>query len=150
MGCSIGEILMRPSWLPHHAFQYTKPIFLTNSLIAVTFIICVTAVSKILAGVYFAVSIVSYLMYKFDKQIAQTTKKKRQTYQGRIPEKNLHILDALGGWPGALVSRTVYQHKTSKISFIRIFWLTVAINIAITYALLIHYADNPLLSLLRN
>lgn len=58
--------------------------------------------------------------------------------------------DVLGGWPGALVSRAVYKHKTSKISFIRIFWLTVAINIAITYALLIHYADNPLLSLLRN
>lgn len=131
-------------------YSANMPKFLINSLIAIAFIVCVASVSKILAGAYFAVSVVSYLMYKFDKQIAQTTKKKSQEYQSRIPEKNLHILDVLGGWPGALVSRAVYKHKTSKISFIRIFWLTVAINIAITYALLIHYADNPLLSLLRN
>ena len=126
------------------------PKFLINILIATTFIVCVASASKILAGLYFFVSVVSYLMYKFDKQIARSPKKKSHEYQGRIPEKNLHILDTLGGWPGALVSRAVYNHKTSKISFIRLFWLTVAINIAITYALLIHYADNPLLSLLRN
>ncbi|ATD64357.1 DUF1294 domain-containing protein [Neisseria weixii] len=126
------------------------PRFLINILIATVFTVCVASVSKILAGLYFAVSVVSYLMYKFDKQIARNPKKKSYEYQGRIPEKNLHILDTLGGWPGALVSRAVYNHKTSKISFIRLFWLTVAINIAITYALLIHYADNPLLSLLRN
>ncbi|WP_416191331.1 DUF1294 domain-containing protein [Neisseria sp. CCUG12390] len=126
------------------------PYFFTNSLIAAAFAVFVGLHSKILLGLYFVLSIASYFMYKFDKQIAQTRKKKNDEYQGRIPEKNLHILDVCGGWPGALVSRAVYRHKTSKASFIRIFWLTVAINIAITYALLIHYADNPLLSLLRN
>lgn len=126
------------------------PEFLTGSLTALAFLAATAYFSVILAAVYFILSVVSYLMYKFDKQIAVTRKKKKQEYQGRTPEKNLHLADVLGGWPGALVSRAVYNHKTSKTSFIRIFWLTVAINIAITYALLIHYADNPLLALLRN
>ncbi|WP_425437491.1 DUF1294 domain-containing protein [Neisseria iguanae] len=33
----------------------------------------------------------------------------------------MHILDRLGGWPGALISCAVYKHKTSKTCFIRIF-----------------------------
>lgn len=127
------------------------PKFLTNSLIGIAFIALVASYSKIAALAYLVLSAASYLMYKFDKQIAQTPRKKKaDEYQDRIPEKNLHIVDLLGGWPGALISRALYNHKTSKVSFVRIFRLTVAINIAITYALLIHYADNPILSMLRN
>lgn len=126
------------------------PKFLACSLTALAFLAVTAYFSVVLAAVYFILSTVSYLMYKFDKQIAVTPKKKKQAYRARIPEKNLHLADILGGWPGALVSRAVYNHKTSKPGFIRLFWLTAAINIAMTYALLIHYADNPLLALLRN
>ena len=34
----------------------------------------------------------------------------------------------LGGWPGALVGRKVFRHKTSKQPFRTIFWCTVIAN----------------------
>ncbi|PSJ80769.1 cold shock domain-containing protein [Neisseria iguanae] len=61
--------------------------FLINSLISATFTVLVPSASKILASLYIAISAVPYLMYKFDKQITQNSKKKSQEYQGRILEK---------------------------------------------------------------
>ncbi|MCP1659915.1 DUF1294 domain-containing protein [Neisseria perflava] len=125
------------------------PKFLTNILIAVVFLAAVAYFSVKLAVLYLLFSLISFILYRNDKQIAQKSSK-NSGYIGRVPEKNLHLADIIGGWPGALIARAAYNHKTSKTRFIRIFWLSVAINIAITYGLLIHYTDNPLLSLLKN
>ena len=37
-------------------------------------------------------------------------------------------IDLMGGWPGALVARRVFRHKTSKQPFRTIFWATVIVN----------------------
>lgn len=123
--------------------------FLTNSLIAATFLAVVAYFSLPVAILYMLASAVSFFLYRQDKLTAQQTRGE-SGYLNRTPEKSLHLADLFGGWPGGLIARSAFRHKTRKRSFIIKFWFTVAINIAITYALLIHYADNPLLSMLRN
>ncbi len=46
----------------------------------------------------------------------------------RIPEKQLHAVALLGGWPGALLAQQLLRHKTQKASFQGIFWLIVALH----------------------
>jgi uncharacterized membrane protein YsdA (DUF1294 family)/cold shock CspA family protein len=63
----------------------------------------------------------AFLMYGADKAAAQ---------QGRwrTSESALHTIAVVGGWPGALVARRVFRHKTVKQPFRTIFWLTVIAN----------------------
>ncbi len=48
----------------------------------------------------------------------------------RIPEKTLHILGALGGWPGSVLGQQLFRHKTIKPVFRSILMLTVAVHLA--------------------
>ena len=126
---------------------------LINSVIAVVFLTVVAVLSNKLFFIYVLISIAAFILYQQDKQTAMESARKirrKNEYQNRIPENKLHAFSLLGGWPGALVARAAFRHKTKKVPFVQIFWLTVAINIAITYALLIHYADNPLTNFLKN
>jgi uncharacterized membrane protein YsdA (DUF1294 family)/cold shock CspA family protein len=61
------------------------------------------------------------LLYGVDKSAAQ---------QGRwrTAESTLHAIALVGGWPGALVARQVFRHKTTKQPFRTIFWFTVIAN----------------------
>ena len=45
----------------------------------------------------------------------------------RIPEKTLHLLAILGGWPGAVLGQQMFRHKTVKPVFRSIL---VAIGVA--------------------
>lgn len=53
----------------------------------------------------------------------------------RTPETTLHLLGILGGWPGALIARHAFRHKTRKQPFVFVFWLVAAINVAATLAI---------------
>jgi uncharacterized membrane protein YsdA (DUF1294 family)/cold shock CspA family protein len=44
----------------------------------------------------------------------------------RLPEAHLHLLELLGGWPGAFLAQRRFRHKCSKGSFLFVFWLIVA------------------------
>ena len=37
----------------------------------------------------------------------------------------------MGGWPGALVARHQFRHKTSKVVFRIGYWLSVGLNVAV-------------------
>ena len=76
-------------------------------------------------------SAVSLVMYRHDKQIALNSNG-QEGFIGRVPEMRLHWLDFLGGWPGGLVARHLFHHKTSKPSFIRLFWLSVLLNVMLS------------------
>jgi uncharacterized membrane protein YsdA (DUF1294 family)/cold shock CspA family protein len=78
----------------------------------------------VLLGAYLGLSALSYLMYWWDKSAAQNGNR-------RTPENNLHLMDILGGWPGALVAQQQFHHKTAKPSFQMAFWVTVFLNVAI-------------------
>jgi len=54
---------------------------------------------------------------------------KRET--SRIPEKRLHLLAVLGGWPGAVLGQKWFRHKTVKPVFRAILALTSWLHIGI-------------------
>ena len=60
----------------------------------------------------------SYWIYAVDKRRAQAG-------EWRVPESQLHLLELLGGWPGAFLAQRRLRHKCSKRSFQCVFWLIV-------------------------
>lgn len=71
---------------------------------------------------YGLLSLVCLGVYAHDKRQAQAG-------QWRTPESTLHSLALLGGWPGALLAQQWLRHKSSKASFLRVFWCTVVLNV---------------------
>lgn len=67
---------------------------------------------------YMLMSVFSVLQYWCDKHNAQRG-------QWRIPERHLHTVALLGGWPGALIAQKLMRHKTQKTVFQSVFWLIV-------------------------
>lgn len=67
---------------------------------------------------YPVLSLLTLVLYRHDKQRAMAG-------GPRTPEKTLHLLELLGGWPGALVAQQVYRHKTRKVEYQLVFWLIV-------------------------
>ena len=53
---------------------------------------------------------VTYLAYFVDKRAAVRG-------EWRIPERNLHALEMLGGWSGALLAQKTLHHKNKKKSY---------------------------------
>ena len=70
---------------------------------------------------YCGMSVITYVLYAWDKAAAQSGGR-------RTAEKTLHMLALFGGWPGALCAQQVERHKSRKQSFLRVFWITVALN----------------------
>ena len=93
------------------------------SLVAIFGVAATGMMPHFLAGVYLLLGVTSYLMYGSDKAAAERG-------ASRTPENNLHLVDFLGGWPGALIAQQKFRHKTMKKSYQFVFWLTVAFNIA--------------------
>ncbi len=83
----------------------------------------------LLTLLYLLMSAVSYIAYFLDKDAAG--KRRRQ----RTPEATLHMLDVLGGWPGALIAQQQGRHKTVKATFQIGFWLSVVANLTAVAAL---------------
>jgi uncharacterized membrane protein YsdA (DUF1294 family) len=65
-----------------------------------------------------AMSSVTFGLYAWDKRRAVND-------QWRIPEAQLHLLELLGGWPGAWLAQRWLRHKCSKASYQIVFWLIV-------------------------
>jgi uncharacterized membrane protein YsdA (DUF1294 family) len=61
---------------------------------------------------------------------------KRQAVVGgwRVPERALHILAFLGGWPGAWIGQRRFRHKTKKLSFLIVFWCVAVLHVVIVGA----------------
>ena len=72
---------------------------------------------------YVVVSLVTFAVYAMDKAAAARRDQ-------RTPEKNLHLLSLVGGWPGALLAQQYLRHKSAKLEFRATFWLTVVLNVA--------------------
>ena len=78
----------------------------------------------ILAADLVLMSLVTLGFYAWDKRQA-----KQRGW--RVPEKRLHLLSLLGGWPGALLGQRWLRHKSVKTKFQVVFWLTLFGHIAI-------------------
>jgi len=72
----------------------------------------------------FAVNLFTVATYGLDKWLA-----KRDGW--RIPEVTLFLLAFVGGSPGAFLAMRVFRHKTVKGTFRIVFWLIVALQVAL-------------------
>lgn len=84
----------------------------------------------VVALIYGGMSLLAFFAYGLDKSAARTSR-------SRTPENTLHVLELLGGWPGALIAQGIFRHKTRKLSYQVTFWLVVAVNLGVL-AWLIH------------
>jgi uncharacterized membrane protein YsdA (DUF1294 family) len=70
------------------------------------------------------VSVTTFLVYGWDKRQAKTNGR-------RVPEKRLHLLAVLGGWPGALMGQSYFRHKTQKLEFKIVTWGAAALHVGL-------------------
>jgi len=71
---------------------------------------------------YVGMSFVTFVAYALDKRAAVTA-------GWRLSEGSLLALGLACGWPGAIVAQQVARHKTMKMSFQIVFWVTVIVNV---------------------
>lgn len=64
---------------------------------------------------FVSINAVTLLAYYLDKRAAV-----RGSW--RVPERNLHMLEFLGGWSGAFVAQKIFRHKSKKQSYQATFW----------------------------
>ncbi len=64
------------------------------------------------------IGLAAYAAYALDKRRARAG-------EWRVPEASLHLLELLGGWPGAFLAQRRLRHKCSKGSYQALFWLIV-------------------------
>ena len=72
-------------------------------------------------ALYAVQSLVTYGDYAWDKQ---------QAIQGnqRISESSLHLMELLGGWPGARLAQLKIRHKNRKTAYQWVFWSIVTLH----------------------
>ncbi|MEO6031651.1 MAG: cold shock and DUF1294 domain-containing protein [Burkholderiaceae bacterium] len=80
-------------------------------------------VPGVVAAGYLVASLTCFLAYALDKSAARAGR-------WRTSEEALLLLGLAGGWPGAILAQQLLRHKSSKPSFRKAFWGTVALNIA--------------------
>lgn len=75
-------------------------------------------------AVYGAASSFTFIAYAWDKVRAVDD-------EWRVAENTLHLLELLGGWPGALFAQQCLRHKTAKLGYQIIFWLIVMAHVGL-------------------
>ena len=108
--------------VPAAAGVHHWPLLLTALFFA--FLAASTVAGKLpplLLAFYIGASLVAFMAYALDKSAARAGR-------WRTQESTLHLLALLGGWPGALLAQQRLRHKSTKASFLAVFWATVIVN----------------------
>lgn len=105
------------------AYYFENNVFRINNLLSYK--------TLLLFAVFWLASInlTTFVAYGVDKRAA--IKK-----SWRIPEKDLHMLEFLGGWIGAFFGQKIFRHKTAKKSYQTMYFLMIALEIAAIFGLL--------------
>lgn len=90
-------------------------------------------------ALYVGLSLATFVLYWEDKNAARNNKR-------RTPENTLHLAALLGGWPGALIGQQRLRHKTQKVSFRIVLWLTIVINVGLFLSVLLGVIPLPFVS----
>ena len=99
-------------------------------------------ISIVVLGYFPVISVITFLVYAKDKKAAQKG-------NWRTEESMLHFLALIGGWPGALMAQRVLRHKSRKLSFLLVFWITVVLNVGGVAFLLSPDGPSIIISFLR-
>ena len=78
----------------------------------------------VIAIIYAAMSIVTFAAFAIDKWKAVAGRR-------RLRESTLHLLEALGGWPGAIVAMRLVHHKTKDASYRPMHFLIIGVHVAL-------------------
>ncbi len=78
-------------------------------------------------GAAVAINLITFLAYAMDKSAAQNG-------QWRTKESHLHLLSLAGGWPGAWCAQQWLRHKSSKVEFRAVYWVTVVLHCGVLLA----------------
>ncbi len=97
------------------------PILAVCFLVFVVVVVVAGRLPVAVLALYLVMSIVAFVAYAFDKSAASRGK-------WRVQESTLHLFALLGGWPGALAAQRLLRHKSAKVSFQAMFWVTVVLN----------------------
>lgn len=83
---------------------------MTISVITLFLALVMVSGQLVALPVYLVLSLFTLLAFGLDKRRALVGGR-------RLPEKVLHGISLLGGWPGALVGMRQFRHKTQKRTF---------------------------------
>lgn len=101
------------------------------------------ALPRIVPGIYLLASGAAFVAYAVDKSAARSGR-------WRTPESTLHLFGLACGWPGAVMAQWWLRHKSSKRSFLRMFWVTAVLNVAALGWVFTAEQALPLRALLRD
>ncbi len=74
-----------------------------------------------IVSIYTGMSLLCFILFFIDKKLAEANK-------WRIEEFYLHIVELLGGWPGALLGQKYIRHKTQKTQYKIILWIIIILH----------------------
>jgi uncharacterized membrane protein YsdA (DUF1294 family) len=77
--------------------------------------------ASIALAVYAGMSLLTFCAFAWDKSCAARG-------GARVPESTLHLLELLGGWPGALAGQVLLRHKSAKLSYRIVLWVIIALH----------------------
>ncbi len=109
------------SILPRYPLQRIAVPFALFFLTVVTATVWLVELPQQVLAFYLCLSLFTFIVYAVDKAAARNG-------TWRVPEAKLHLLAAVGGWPGALCGQQWLRHKSSKQPFRSLLWLTVVVN----------------------
>ena len=83
-------------------------------------------VSIIFAAITLVMSFITFVAFAIDK---------RRAINGswRTRESTLHLMELLGGWPGAVVAMMVIRHKTKDARYRTIHHLIIGLHVIIWF-----------------
>ena len=105
-------------------------LLLVGLLVCPTLAVAKLRIDPLVAAVYaLIVNGITYAAYASDKQRARLSAR-------RTPEVTLHLLELMGGWPGAFVAQRRLRHKCIKPKYQIAFWLLVAVHQYVAFGFL--------------
>ena len=79
-----------------------------------------------------SINLTTFIAYGVDKKAAINK-------AWRVPEKDLHSLEFLGGWIGAYAGQKFFRHKTAKKSYQATYKLMIVLEFAVIFGLLKYF-----------
>lgn len=78
---------------------------------------------------YALISLATFALFGWDKRAARLARP-------RVPERVLHTMEVLGGFPGAWLGRGMFRHKSRKKSYTTVLIVITILHLAVWSAFL--------------